>query len=278
MISLTCAQLSSSSLRPPLPRFTLSLPDLKPLRARPRIPNKVPHHATPPSPSIGSLSICIRAPRPQTLFVLWLQRRVRNGGPCRAELSHDAPFAAAIGACMLSSVILPVATSSEEDGDAAMDSTDARFAVMGIISFIPYFNWLSWVFAWLDTGRRRYAVYALVYLAPYIRSNLSLSPEESWLPIASIVFCIIHVQLEASIRNGDVQGFQLFSEAARKRDTHSKGHRELSEEERQRMNLPSADKRSTNEIRQRDIPRKPVRDQESLREDWDDDDDHRREP
>lgn len=75
------------------------------------------------------------------LILLWLQRRVRDG-TCRAELSHDAPFAAAIGASMLSSLILPVPASSEEDGDAALDTTDARFAVMGIISFIPYFNWL----------------------------------------------------------------------------------------------------------------------------------------
>lgn len=77
-----------------------------------------------------------------------------------------------------------------------------------------------------------------------VRSNLSISPEDSWLPIASILFCIVHIQvspvfelwfanvfsycffksspfvlrmienftlqLEASIRNGDIQGFRLF--------------------------------------------------------------------
>jgi len=31
------------------------------------------------------------------------------------------------------------------------------------------FCWQSWVFAWLDTGKRRYAIYSLVYLAPYLR-------------------------------------------------------------------------------------------------------------
>ncbi|GAV68717.1 hypothetical protein CFOL_v3_12220 [Cephalotus follicularis] len=40
---------------------------------------------------------------------------------------------------------------------------------MGIVSVIPFFNWLSWVFAWLDTGKRRYVVYSLVYLFPYLR-------------------------------------------------------------------------------------------------------------
>ncbi|KAM1721432.1 hypothetical protein ACFX12_022973 [Malus domestica] len=97
--------------------------------------------------------------------------------PCRVEFSND-----------------------DAEGGSAMDSTDARFAVMGVISFIPYFNWLSWIFAWLDTRKRRYAVYALVYLVPYLRTNLSLSPEENWLPIASIVFCIIHVQVQVCER------------------------------------------------------------------------------
>ncbi|CAN0908917.1 Serine/threonine-protein kinase fray2 [Linum grandiflorum] len=152
---------------------------------------------------------------------LLLNRRIsrpagRGGLLCRAELPQDAPFAAAIGACMLSSLLLPPATPpSDEDSDSGLDTTDARLAVMGIISFVPYFNWLSWVFAWLDTGKRRYAVYALVYLAPYIRSNLSLSPEDSWLPIASIFLGVIHVQLEASIKSGDIQGFQLFSEVSK---------------------------------------------------------------
>jgi hypothetical protein len=83
----------------------------------------------------------------------------------------------------------------EEEENSAIVSTDMRLAAMGIISFIPYFNWLSWVFAWLDTGKSRYAVYALVYLVPYLSSNLSISPEESWLPITSIVLGIIHVQV-----------------------------------------------------------------------------------
>ncbi|KAI4345365.1 hypothetical protein L6164_012496 [Bauhinia variegata] len=127
---------------------------------------------------------------------------------CRAHFSDDAPFVLAIGACMLSSLVLPISDGPEKDGDSSLDSTDTRFAVMAIVSFIPYFNWLSWVFAWLDTGKRRYAIYSLVYLAPYLRSNLSLSLEESWLPIASIFYGIIHVQLEASIRNGMFKDFK----------------------------------------------------------------------
>ncbi|CAI0441807.1 unnamed protein product, partial [Linum tenue] len=135
---------------------------------------------------------------------------------CRAELSQDAPYAAAIGACMLSSLLLSSPyPAADEESDSGMDTTDTRLTVMGIISFVPYFNWLSWVFAWIDTGKRRYAVYALAYLGPYLRYNLSLSPEDSWLPIASIFLGVIHVQLETSIKNGDIQGFQLFNEASK---------------------------------------------------------------
>ncbi|KAF5753452.1 hypothetical protein HanRHA438_Chr17g0790851 [Helianthus annuus] len=136
-------------------------------------------------------------------------RRIR----CKAVLLHDAPFAGAIGACVLNSLTSPppVGPNDNEDDDSMINSSDARFAVMGIISFIPYFNWMSWVFALMDTGDKRYAAYAIVYLAPYIRSNLSLLPDESWLPIASILVGILHVQLEASIKNGDIKNFPLFN-------------------------------------------------------------------
>ncbi|XP_060206730.1 uncharacterized protein LOC132634721 isoform X2 [Lycium barbarum] len=121
------------------------------------------------------------------------RRRLRNG-TCRAEFANDAPYAVAIGACILSSWVFPTKYSEDDDGESTIDSADARFAVMGIISIIPYFNWMSWVFAWLDTGKPRYAIYALVYLAPYLSTNLSLSPEDSLVPIASILLCIFHIQ------------------------------------------------------------------------------------
>lgn len=74
-----------------------------------------------------------------------LQRKKKiDRGICRAELSDDTPFAVAIGACMLSSLLLPntVTATEAEEGDSGITTTDTRFAVMGIISFIPYFNWL----------------------------------------------------------------------------------------------------------------------------------------
>ncbi|CAL5015225.1 unnamed protein product [Urochloa decumbens] len=127
----------------------------------------------------------------------------RRALACRADLQQDAPFAAAIGACVLASLVLPPPRPRGEEGEEVEEggefgATDTRMAVMGIISFLPYFNWLSWIFAWLDSGRRRYLVYAAVYLAPYLRANLSLSPDESWLPIASIFICILHIQKQAS--------------------------------------------------------------------------------
>ncbi|CAK9148494.1 unnamed protein product [Ilex paraguariensis] len=197
-------------------------------------------------------------------------RRFKNG-MCRVEFSHDAPIGVAIGACILNSLVFPITPCPDDDeGDSVIDSADARFAVMAIISFIPYFNWLSWVFAWLDTGKRRYAVYAIVYLAPYLRSNLSLSPEESWLPIISILLCIIHIQLEASIKNGDLEGFQLFSGSGKHLLSVSrKKESRISKEERKKdhMNLPSAQDQSRNVTREWGDPRKPLKDPEHLGED-----------
>ncbi|KAI7987897.1 Clathrin heavy chain 2 [Camellia lanceoleosa] len=70
-------------------------------------------------------------------------RRTRNGTCCRAEFSRDVTFAIVIGACILNSVVFPFTFGSEDDdqGDSLINSTDARFAVIGIMSFIPYFNW-----------------------------------------------------------------------------------------------------------------------------------------
>lgn len=66
---------------------------------------------------------------------------------CRAEFSQDAPLVTAIGACILSSFVFPAAKrvndeEEEEEENSAIVSTDMRLAAMGIISFIPYFNWL----------------------------------------------------------------------------------------------------------------------------------------
>ncbi|KAH0466027.1 hypothetical protein IEQ34_006130 [Dendrobium chrysotoxum] len=188
------------------------------------IATAAPPPSHPPSCAI-SLKPCSSAPQPAALRFLnrrKLKRIGNQGGRrgknlCRAELVHDAPFAAAIVSCVLTSLVAPIHSTDSEDEDegGAIDSTDARFAVMGIIGFIPYFNWLSWVFAWLDTSRPRYLVYSIVYLAPYLRTNLSLSLDESWLPITSILVCIIHIQLEASIRNGDLEGFAFFNKASK---------------------------------------------------------------
>ncbi|RZC76075.1 hypothetical protein C5167_001088 [Papaver somniferum] len=254
------------------------------------------------------------------------QRR-RKSFRCRANFSVDAPFAIVIGASILNSLVFPIPNvpneeDDEEEEDSTITNTDSRFAVMGIISFVPYFNWLIWVFALLDTGDRRYAVYSIVYLAPYIsgigqqnyllelvvlgevrdgaccgigvgcgglgggrgvggdpggsgglggclRTNLSLSTDESWLPIASIILCIIHIQLEASIRNGDLQGFQLFSGLAKKKGVHLKGRATNPKKGKIKENikLPSAQNRLRDEVQGwGEVFEKPLDDPESLSE------------
>ncbi|KAG8374540.1 hypothetical protein BUALT_Bualt10G0005800 [Buddleja alternifolia] len=200
------------------------------------------------------------------------RRRLRNG-KCKAEFSADAPVAMAIGACILNSLIFPATPSPEDvEAESFIDTADARFAVMAIISFIPYFNWMSWVFAWLDTGERRYAVYAIVYLAPYLRSNFSISPEESWLPITSILLCIVHIQLEASVKNGDLQGFQVFNEAAKRLSSFTRKKSGSFEEHGRKdlHDLPSAREQRRNDIGDWTTTQKPYQDDEILNKDEED--------
>ncbi|RZS04858.1 hypothetical protein BHM03_00035255 [Ensete ventricosum] len=101
--------------------------------------------SSPPSP-LSSSSLFLASPipslvalYPKTKNKIWRQLQ-KN----RNKFVHDAPFAAAIGACVLNSLVFPISAdeTEDEDGGGTIDATDARFAVMGIISFIPYFNWL----------------------------------------------------------------------------------------------------------------------------------------
>lgn len=213
-----------------------------------------------------------------------LTRRRRRALVCRADLQQDAPFAAAIGACVLASLVLPPPRSRGEAGDEVEDegefgATDTRMAVMGIISFLPYFNWLSWIFAWLDSGRRRYLVYAAVYLAPYLRTNLSLSPDESWLPVASIFICILHIQLEASIRSGDIESFKfiqrawnlVFPRAAKEKDAHHGNKRDsIGMGDRHNRRIPTAHE-SRERLRNSDIFKRKLddpNDEKQKKSDW----------
>ncbi|XP_062186152.1 uncharacterized protein LOC133889711 [Phragmites australis] len=214
-----------------------------------------------------------------------LPRPRRRTLACRAELQQDAPFAAAIGACVLASLTLPPPRArgeagEEEEEEGEFGATDTRMAVMGIISFLPYFNWLSWVFAWLDSGRRRYLVYAAVYLAPYLRTNLSLSPEDSWLPIASIFIGILHIQLEAGIRSGDIESFKfverawklIFPSAAKEKDArHGNKRDSIGTGHRHNRRIPSAHE-SRERLRNSDIFKRkldePI-DEKQNKSDWD---------
>ncbi|KAJ8424100.1 hypothetical protein Cgig2_000846 [Carnegiea gigantea] len=275
----------------------------------------------------------------------WPLKKQRGKCICRAELSlsQDAPFAIAIGACMLNSLLFPYVKDEQEQEDeenAAIGPTDARFAVMTIISFIPYFNWLC-VMAELYRSKGIYApptgpskisksmstatnsqflqralrkvrripgnrscylgarvtfvsfvpVSVPMYLKALIHgdfamatelsslflfwTNLSLSPEESWLPIASIVLCIIHIQLEASIRNGDIDGFAFVNEVAKRlglmsgsKDDHYRRQRMHEGRRHTNINLPSEKAQPRDEIRKWRVPRKPSQDVE--RDDVDD--------
>lgn len=68
----------------------------------------------------------------------------KEQGKCRAGLEDDAPFAIAITAALISTLVLPVNVERDESkkGSSALGADDVRYAAMGVISFIPLFNWL----------------------------------------------------------------------------------------------------------------------------------------
>jgi hypothetical protein len=90
------------------------------------------------------LPLTLNIPSFELFLLVLMQGGKINRGKCRALLSDDTPFAAAIGLCMLSSLLLPNTVTKDEEAESysGITTTDTRFAVMGVISFIPYFNWL----------------------------------------------------------------------------------------------------------------------------------------
>ena len=61
---------------------------------------------------------------------------------------------------------------------------------------------------YLSSIHRHHYVILTIILHLVIRSNLSLSPDESWLPIVSILICIAHIQVSSLVSS---LSFELFT-------------------------------------------------------------------
>lgn len=84
-----------------------------------------------------------------------------------------------------------------------------------------------------------------------------------------VLLTLCYLQLETSIRNGDIQGFRLFSEASNR--VSSASGRKDSPKKNEKMNLPSADEQSRKKIQGWGVPKEPLHDNEHPNDDWDED-------
>ncbi|GJP35775.1 hypothetical protein CLOM_g20302 [Closterium sp. NIES-68] len=162
------------------------------------------------------------------------QPRRRPIAVCQVSLVDDGPFVAAIATSIALSaapLVLPSLpllsgrAGKEDDDDAAaaaaaallaagvgvgdgkggaegeeaeggMSLGELRAGVMTVVSLIPFFNWLCWVLAWIDSRDVKYILFAAVYAAPYARGGLTLAMDGHWLPLFSIAACALHVQVD----------------------------------------------------------------------------------
>jgi hypothetical protein len=64
---------------------------------------------------------------------------------CPAGLEDDAPFAITITAAMICRLVLPVNVERDESekGSSALGAADVRYAPMGVISFIPFIQFVG---------------------------------------------------------------------------------------------------------------------------------------
>ncbi|KAK9828117.1 hypothetical protein WJX81_006542 [Elliptochloris bilobata] len=75
-----------------------------------------------------------------------------------------------------------------------LEGEEVKWGVMTVISFIPLFNWLAWVFAAFDDPQRArlYYLFAAVYAVPSLRNGFTLDS----FSIACLLLGIVHVQVE----------------------------------------------------------------------------------
>eukprot|EP01026_Neomeris_dumetosa_P024012 TRINITY_DN2012_c0_g1_i4.p1 TRINITY_DN2012_c0_g1~~TRINITY_DN2012_c0_g1_i4.p1 ORF type:complete len:248 (-),score=17.55 TRINITY_DN2012_c0_g1_i4:238-981(-) len=106
----------------------------------------------------------------------------------------------------ISTIIIPTATLTgltisglrillSGDRIGTMEEGDnIRWGVMGVVSCIPYMNWLSWIFGALDdeNNKNLYFGFAFLYIFPYILEGLQLDQ----LIIFIIILNALHVQVE----------------------------------------------------------------------------------
>ncbi|GAQ81351.1 hypothetical protein KFL_000780130 [Klebsormidium nitens] len=148
--------------------------------------------------------------------------RKRRRRATSAVWQDDAPYAIAIGvtiAVTAAPLIFPVPWSVKAAVDEkkrfddfnTMGDEDTKYTAMAVISFLPLFNWLAWVLAWLDSSDPRYALYAAVYLAPWVKSGLNFT--DSWLPLGAVALGAAHVQLDRYVQSeGPVRSLPTESE------------------------------------------------------------------
>jgi len=104
------------------------------------------------------------------------------------------------------------ASWGDEDGPLA-SGEGLKWALMAILSVMPGLNWAPWALAAVDADRARdrYALYAGLYVAPWLLSSgLGVSSGLSWVAFATVLVGVAHVQVEraAVFRRGGALGLR----------------------------------------------------------------------
>lgn len=110
---------------------------------------------------------------------------------------------------------LPVISASNKQKEQRnnVDDEDAigvKWGVMTLLSFLPLFNWLAWIFAAFEDKDRAsfYYILAILYGAPQLNAGF----QQNWFSVATLLAGILHVQAERlADEKGVAQKFTLDS-------------------------------------------------------------------
>lgn len=79
--------------------------------------------------------------------------------------------------------------------DAGEGADNVKWSVMGVLSFLPFFNPMIWVFAALDEDADASALYwsfAFLYACPYLANGVQVDA----FTLLTLAACVAHVQIE----------------------------------------------------------------------------------
>lgn len=111
-----------------------------------------------------------------------------------ASLATGVGILAALGWSAIPVIPSPKGNDPSSKAVSEEDAEGVKWGLMSVISCLPIFNWLAWIFAGFEDEERATFYYALATL--YAIPQVSAGFQPNWFSIATLIAGVAHVQVE----------------------------------------------------------------------------------